>query len=77
MAQHIDASRIDDTRIQRIVEGIRKQKYYRTSMRYETVDTNIYATHRRVPESIVAGGRATFEVHTNDRGIAERIYLVA
>jgi hypothetical protein len=63
--------------INKIVAGILKQRHFKTSMRYFEVDKNVYQTDRNVPESIVWGGKATFEVHTDDKGIIKDIYLVA
>lgn len=40
----------------------------------------VYITHRNVPNSVVAGGKASFEVHTRpeaNKRIVTNIYLVA
>jgi len=77
MAQHIDAHKVSDGTIQKIVANILAQKYYRTSMKYRTVERGVYETDRRVPEHIVCGGIATFQVHTDEDGHVTNIYMVA
>lgn len=89
MAQHIDADRIDNKRVQQIVASIRKQKYFKTSMKFselpyadkENASDEVYGCDRSVPESIVYGGRAFFEIHTkpaiNFSREVTNIFLVA
>lgn len=76
MAQHIPIEVFEHEAIKKIEQSIRNQRYFRTSMKYYDVAPDVYATDRKVPTSIVAGGRATFEVHTIN-GRASQIYLVA
>jgi hypothetical protein len=76
MAQHIPVEQIEHPFIQKLAQSIRKQRYFKTSMKYYDVAPNVYATDRRVPTSVVYGGRATFEVHTVNGKVSE-IYLVA
>lgn len=91
MAQHVkvydisdrayqDSARVIDSKdgaIERIVSSILQQSTYRTSMLYRETAHNVFETDRRVPESIVKGGRATFEVHTDRDKTVRTIYLVA
>lgn len=77
MAQHIPAKLFTQKAIQKIVQSIEKQRYFKTSMRFDDVEKNVYQTLRSVPESIVWGGKAIFEVHTDDSGNVIEIYLVA
>lgn len=90
MAQHIKTHLIDHEAIRKIEKSIRGQRYFKTSMKFneitdedykETLRDEVYITHRNVPNSIVTGGRATFEVHTTPAQTSGRlvtgIYLVA
>jgi hypothetical protein len=77
MAQHIPIELFKQKAIKKIEQGIRSQRYFRGSFKYEEVEKNIFTTSRRVPESIVFGGWASFEVHTIDGRKIEKIYLVA
>lgn len=90
MAQHIPADQIEDKIVQRIVNTIRHNKYFKTSMRYadlpyeeykETPTDEVYTCYRSVPAYLVTGGKATFEIHTEPREhggrIATNIYMVA
>lgn len=76
MAQHIPIDQFEHPFIKGLAQSVRKQRYFKTSMKYYDVAPNIYATDRRVPTSVVAGGRATIEVHLVNGKPAE-IYLVA
>lgn len=88
MAQHIPVEQFEDKTIQRIAQAIRNQQYFETSFKFERMPWDyeesptdkVYVAHRNVPQSIVAGGRASFEVHTRPQGskrIVTNIYLVA
>lgn len=90
MAQHIQIDTIDHKAIKKIAKGIRGQRHFRTSMKYqyinderyhETARDEVYVTSRTVPESIVYGGKAMFEVHTTPASgsgrLVTNIYLVA
>lgn len=79
MAQHYDERAFRDHKaVQKVFESIKKQKYFKTSMRFQEVAKNIYTTERFVGRGVVWGSnRATFEVHTDDRGAIKNIFLVA
>jgi hypothetical protein len=89
MAQHVLADTIEDVTVQRIVKTIRKTRYFKTSMRYydmpreynETETDEVYGCDRNVPDSLVFGGRATFEIHTeplrHGGRTVSKIYMVA
>lgn len=90
MAQHIPIEQFEQKAIQNIDKSIRKQGYFRTSMKFEplapeyeeTPEDQVYMTHRSVPNSIVWGGKASFEVHTkpifgSNKKEVTKIYLIA
>lgn len=90
MAQHIDARKIQDKSVKRILMSIQNTKHFRTSFKYfdvpyedvkETLTDEVFACHCKVPESVVFGGRGYFEIHTEPRPgggrEASNIYLVA
>ena len=91
MAQHVPIHQFEQKKIKKIEESIRKQRYFSASLKYtkltkdynETEDDEVYITYRQVPETIVAGGFADFEVHTKPSKISiyyrtpTNIYLVA
>lgn len=90
MAQHIPAEKINNPKVKKLVETIRNQRYFRTSMKFfelpyddfkETIDDEVYGCARRVPFSVVHGGQALFEVHTKPAKDLGRevtnVYLVA
>jgi hypothetical protein len=90
MAQHIQIDTFDNKAIKKIAKSIRGYRYFETSMKFnliddeqyhETVRDRVYVTSRTVPNSIVHGGKALFEVHTTPASgsgrIVTNIYLVA
>ena len=90
MAQHIQIDTIDNEKIKTIAKSIRGYRHFKTSMKFEhinderyheTLRDEVYITHRNVPESIVTGGKASFEVHTTPASgngrLVTNIYLVA
>lgn len=89
MALHINIVEFPQKKIREIENGIRKRRSFGGSLKYEELpddykqskDDKVYVTYRTVPESIVWGGKATFEVHTtslpNGQRLATNIYLVA
>lgn len=87
MAQHIPIELFKQKAIQKIAKSIHAQRYFTTSMKFEELpleyaegDDRAFVTYRTVPESIVAGGRATFEVHCKQLKYGlevTKIYLVA
>ena len=90
MDKLIQIDKFEHNAIKKIAESIRGYRYFDTSMKFqhinderyhETLRDKVYVTHRNVPESIVTGGKASFEVHTTPASGAGRlvtnIYLVA
>lgn len=89
MAQHIKIEEFDQPQMQKINESIRKQKYFKTSMKFgklpddynETEFDEVYYTVRNIPGGIVYGTiRGMFEIHTKPAKIGREvtnIYLVA
>lgn len=91
MAQHVQIDTIDNEKIKQIATSIRGYRYFATSMKFqeiyedeykETLRDRVFVTHRNVSQSLVHGGKASFEVHTtpaqSDNGrLVTNIYLVA
>lgn len=89
MAQHINIVNYPQKKMRKFEEGIRKVRHFNGSLKYQELpddykqskDDKVYVTYRTVPESIVWGGKAAFEVHTTPLPtggrLATNIYLVA
>lgn len=90
MAQHILINNFMQKSMRKIEENIRKQGYFRTSLKYEmltdeykeTPEDQVFVTYRSIPKSITGiQGQECFEVHTkpiynsNKREVTN-IYLV-
>lgn len=88
MAQHINIDEFDQPEMQKINESIRKQIYFKTSMKFEQLPTDynesendeVYFTERRIPGGIVYGSMyGLFEIHTKPAKVGRevtKIYLV-
>lgn len=89
MAQHIPIENFKQKAMVKIAESIRKQGYFRYSLKFEplppeykeTPQDQVYVTSRTVPKS-VCWFKPTFEVHTEpiygtSRKKVTKIYMVA
>lgn len=81
MVQYIDAEKLKDNAIQKIVRDIKKQQFFAGNLKYTFVEGShwVYTTCKIIPHNMLTGTKAKFLVHIKqgiDKDIVQRIYLV-